>query len=236
MSEQGGSGWQAGPSADRRSGCVKLLFVVIVLAVVAIVGLALVAGNFLSRIGGGSGDGGDGLIGGDCPFLADAEAQAVLDGSPDVLALEGLYDMSIGIVIDKRVLPDAPDCFVTEGAKAYLGRVAVHDGGDAAALFVTERKRAESSSEDQGGGVSVENAGYLAGDVTGIGDEAFCTGLSDAIMAGILVRQGDRLVYVSVGGPSEGQQVPDMDTTADGVVFSPGLCTLAQDLARAVLD
>jgi hypothetical protein len=236
MSEQGGSGWQTGPSADGRSGCVKLLFVVVVVIVVAVVGLAVVAGNFLGSLGSGGGNGGDALVGGDCPYLSDAEAATVLGGNPDALALEGLYDMSIGLIVDKRVLAEAPDCFVSDGGAASLARVAVLDGGDAAAVFATERDRAAPSSQDQGGGVSVENAGYFGGEVSGIGDEAFCTGLSDAIMAGVLVRQGDRLVYVSVGAPSEGQEVPDMETTPDGVVVSPGLCALAQDLARAVLD
>lgn len=236
MSEQGGSGWQAGRSPDSRSGCVKLVLVVVVLAVAALAGLALLAGNWFNSLSGGGGNGGDALIGGDCPYLSDAEAATVLGGSPDVLALEGLYDMSIGIIIDKRVLAEATDCFVTEGAKAYLARLAVHDGSDAAAVFQAERERAAPGSEDQGGGLSLENEGYFGGEVAGIGDEAFCTGVSDAIMAGVVVRQGDRVIYVSVGGPSEGQQVPDLTTTPEGVVISPSLCSLAQELARATLD
>jgi hypothetical protein len=193
------------------------------------------AGNFLGNLQPGGGGGGDALLGGDCPFLSDAEAASVLGGSADAIELEGLFDASIGIIIDKRVLPDAPDCFVTEGQRAFLARVAVSDG-NGAGVFAAERQRAEPSSPDQGGAVSVESPGYFGGDVPGLGDEAFCTGLSDAIMGGVLVRQGDRVVYVSVGGAAEGAQAPDMETTTDGVVASPGFCTLAQELARAVLN
>ena len=228
------SGWQTPRGGGAGSGCVKIALILVTLVVVAAVGLLVLAGTFVNNLAPG-GDG-EGLIGGgDCPFLADADAQAVLGGQADALELEGLYDASIGIIIDKRVLPEAPDCFVTEGERAFLARIAVADG-NGAGVFAAERQRAEPSSQDQGGGVTLENPGYFGGDVPGLGDEAFCTGISDAIMGGVLVRQGDRVVYVSVGAPEEGQQVPDMDMTPDGVVTSPGLCGLAQELAQAVLE
>ena len=83
--------------------------------------------------------------------------------------------------------------------------------------------------------MTLENSGYFGGDVSGVGDEAFCTGLSNAIMGGVVVRKGDTVVAVSVGPPSEGQQtVPDMENVG-GVTTAPGLCKLAQDIARQVL-
>jgi hypothetical protein len=232
-----GSGWQATSGGGGGSGCVKIALIIVVLAVATVTVLFLLAGNVLNNLGrGGNGIGnGDGIVGSeDCQFLSDAEAKAVLGGQADAMELAGLFDATIGLIIDKRVLPDAPDCVVTDGQRAYLARIAVAGGGTTA--FAAERARAEPSSQDQGGGLSVENPGYFGGDVAGLGDEAFCTGLSDAIMAGVVVRQGDRVVYVSVGSAAEGQTVPDMNTTPDGVVTSPGLCALAQELARAVLD
>jgi hypothetical protein len=83
--------------------------------------------------------------------------------------------------------------------------------------------------------VTLENPGYFGGEVSGLGDEAFCTGISDAIMAGVIVRQGDTVVYASVGPPGEGESVPNMGTFGD-VVTAPDLCTLAQELARKALD
>jgi hypothetical protein len=228
-----GSGWEGGgTTAGGTSGCVKALFVLLVLAVIAVGAFIFFVGSFVNDLGVGE----NGSIGDDCPFLSDAETRAVLGGEADAIELAGLYDVSIGIVIDKRVLPDAPDCWVTEGSAAYLARIALHQGGDASDVFAAERQRAAPTSQDQGGGITLENSGYFGGEASGIGDDAFCTGLSDTIMAGVLVLQGDRVVYVSVGPPSEGEQVPDMDLTPDGVVTSPGLCALAQDLARAILD
>ena len=229
----GGSAWEAGgTTAGGTSGCVKALFVLLILAVIAVGAFIFFLGSFVNNLGVGE----NGSIGDDCPFLSDTEARAVLGGEADATELAGLYDVSIGIIIDKRVLPDAPDCFVSEGSAAHLARVALYEGGDASDVVAMERQRAAPASQDQGGGITLENSGYFGGEVSGIGDEAFCTGLSDAIMAGVLVRQDDRVVYVSVGPPSEGEQVPDMDLTPDGVVTSPGLCALAQDLARAILD
>ena len=234
----GGSGWQTTSGGGGGSGCVKIVLILAVLAVAAVTVLFLLAGNVLNNLGrSGNGiGGGDGLVGSeDCQFLSDADARAVLGGQADAMELAGLFDASIGLIIDKRVLPDAPDCVVTDGQRAYLARIAVAGGG--ASAFAAERARAAPASQDQGGGLSVENAGLLRRRRRPVsGTRRSAPGLSDAIMAGVLVRQGDRVVYVSVGSAAEGQNVPDMNTTPDGVVTSPGLCALAQELARAVLD
>ena len=121
------------------------------------------------------------------------------------------------------------------GQKAYIARVAVHQGSDAASVFADEKTKAQPTSQDQGNGLSLENSGYFAGDVGGLGDEAFCTGLSPAIMAGVLVHRGDRDVYVSVGSADQTSGPPDIGTTDSGVVTAPDMCSLAQDLARKVL-
>ena len=203
---------------------MKLAIVLLVLAVVAVIGFVAFAGalfnNVASNFGAGGGGGSE-----NCAFLSDADARSVFGGNADALELAGLYDASIGLIIDKRVLATAPDCWVTEGAKAYIARIAVYQGGDAASVFAVERAEAEPTSEDQGDGVTIENPGYLGGDVSGLGDEAFCTDISPAIMAGVLVRQGDRVVYVSVGSASEDQ--PTLDPAE--------LCSFAQEVARFML-
>jgi hypothetical protein len=209
---------------------MKALIVVFVLAVVAVVLFVFVVGNILNNFARDLGIDGDnggagGVPGNNCAFLSDADAKAVFGGNADAIELSGLYDASIGFIIDKRVLANAPDCGVTGGDKAYIARIAVYEGGDASAVFAAERKAAEPTSQDQGGGISVENPGYLGADVSGLGDQAFCTDISPAIMAGVLVRQGDRVVYVSVGSANEDQP------TIDG----SELCTFAQEVARVVL-
>ena len=77
----------------------------------------------------------------DCSFLSDADARTVFGGNADAIELSGLADISIGIIIDKRVLASAPDCWVTEGSKAYIARVARYQGGDAASVFASESLR-----------------------------------------------------------------------------------------------
>ncbi len=118
------------------------------------------------------------------------------------------------------MLPDAEDCWITSDGSNGTGRIARYQGGDAANVYQQERQRAQPTSQDQGNGLSVETLGYFAGDVTGIGDEAFCTDLSTGIQGGVLVRQGDTLVYVSLLGSS---------------ASSGDVCQQAQAVARQIL-
>ena len=208
---------------------MKLGIILLIAAVVALIAFVFIIGqlfsNFANNLGGNGNGTAGGANGGDCSFLSDADARTIFGGNADAIDLSGLYDASIGLIIDKRVLSNAPDCWVTEGDKAYIARIALYQGGDASSLFQAEKTAAEPTSEDQGGGVSIENPGYLGSEVTGLGDEAFCTDISGAIMAGVLVRQGDRLVYVSVGPASE----------SDPSVSAPDLCAVAQEAARFIL-
>ena len=224
---QAPTGWGGGaapppPEPSGISGCMKLLIVVLVLAVVAVIVFVALAGALFSNVA--SNLGAAGGADDNCVFLSDEDARTVFGGNADAIELAGLYDASIGLIIDKRALANAPDCWVTEGAKAYIAQIAVYQGGDAASVFATERAD-QPTSEDQGDGVTIENPGYLGADVSGLGDEAFCTDISPAIMAGVLVRQGDRVVYVSVGSANEDQ--PTLDPAE--------LCLFAQDVARFML-
>jgi hypothetical protein len=202
---------------------MKLAIVLFVLAVVAVVAFVAFAGMLVNNLTGNLGDG-DGALGGECAFLSDADAKTVFGGNADAFDLSGLADASIGLIIDKRVLPNAPDCWITDGDRAYIARIARYQGSDASSVFTAAFNASLPSSQDQGGGVTIENPGYFGGEVSGVGDEAFCTDLSAAIMAGVLVRQGDRVVYVSVGSANENQP-------AD----APALCGFAQEVARFML-
>jgi hypothetical protein len=214
-----------------------------VLLIVASILIVFVLGSFVNglfRSAGinpdeiGNGGGGNG-IGAECPFLSDGEAREVVGGAADASEFSGIFEATLGFVIDMRTLPNAPDCVITDGEKTYLVRIAKSDG-NGPATYAEEKQRAQPTSQDQGGGVTLENEGYFAGDVSGFGDEAFCTSLSMAIMGGVVVRQGDTVVAVSVGPPSEGDQsVPDMENVG-GVTMSPELCQVAQDIARKVLQ
>jgi len=208
------------------SGCAKLVIVLLVAAVVLVLVFVFLLGQLFGNIATNLGvDPRDGTIGDECPFLSDADARTVFGGEADAFELAGLYDASLGLILDKRVLSNAQDCAISDGAKAYVARIAVYQAGDAASVFEAERTAAQPTSDDQGGGVRIENPGYLGADVAGLGDEAFCTDISAAIMAGVLVRQGDRVVYVSVGSPSQ----------ADPTVDASQLCGVAQEVARFML-
>jgi hypothetical protein len=217
-------------------GCLKIGIILVVLLTVLAIVFVIVAGTLVNNLVGGGPGSGDGAAGtgSDCAFLSDADARTLFGGQADALPLTGIYQASIGLVIDMRVLPDAPDCWVTEGTEAYIARIVRYDGADATARFAQERQNAAPTSEPQGSGITLENEGYFAGEVSGLGDEAFCTGISQAGMAGVLVRQGNRLVYVSVG-PATASTLPDYVPTEGGVISSPSLCTFAQKVATALL-
>ncbi len=231
--------WDAGAQVSRAPGCMKvglgLLIGLFVLFVVFVAVVIIVASSIIGHFGGNAGTTGGGGLDAPCPYLSNADAQQVLGGDASANQLNGLTQATIGLVLDTRVLPSDPSCWVSGGQKAFVARIAVHQGSDAATVFATERQKAAPTSQDQGGGLSLENAGYFAGDVGGLGDQAFCTGISPAIMAGVLVRKGDEDVYVSVGSADGTSAPPDLGTTDSGVVTAPDMCSLAQDLARKII-
>ena len=133
-------------------------------------------------------------------------------------------DDTVGLILDQRVLPDAPDCWIVgTSATSGTGRLARQDGGDASGDFQRARQEAEAG-------------GYFAGDAGGVGDEAFCTGMSDARSFGILVRAGGNLAYVSLLDPAGGggRCPPDGRERGDRLPgdVRPGRCGRAGDAAR----
>ncbi len=228
-------GWNPQPAASSgSSGCLKIILILVavgaILFTLLIVGLIFLGGQIASSVGVNP----DGSVGKPCTIVDNGSLSTALGSKAEAIQLEGLYDATIGIILDKRVLPNAEDCWITADQSTAVGRIARYVGGDAASVFQAERKRAAPTFQDQSGGVSIDNSGYFGGDVSGLGDEAFCTGVSTTIQAGVLVRKGDTLVYVSLGGAGNGSP-PAFDTTADGVVTAPSICATAQAVARAIL-
>ena len=98
------------------------------------------------------------------------------------------------------------------------------------------------TTTDQGGGISVSTQPYYNKDVSA-GDEAFCTRGDFAGSAGVLVRRGNVLVYVSTTAAGQGAgQVPDIQFPTDSTSPTAGIsfgtddanCDLAVALAARV--
>lgn len=227
--------WNPQPAqASGASGCLKIALILAaiggVLLILLVAALVILGNKLAESVGLDE----NGNVGQACSFLSDADLQSVVGGDAQALKLSGLLDVSLGLVLDKRVLTDADDCYISGTGNAAIGRVARYQGGDAAARFQLEREAAQPVTEDKGNGLSVTNEGYFAGDVQGVGDEAFCTGFSAGVQAGVLVRRGDTLAYVSLTGPTN-QAVTDMQAAENGVIYSPTICQEAQQVAAKIL-
>ncbi len=181
--------WNPQP-ASSGNGCLKACLIVggilVVLAILGVIGIGILGASFANDIGINL----DGTAK-TCELVSDDDLAQVLGSDSQALPIGGIADATIGqVVLDKRVIPDAPDCWIVGASEtSTTGRVARQDGGDAAGEFQGARRTAQEQ-------------GYLDGDVTGLGDEAFCTAFSEFGAAGILVRSGSSLVYVSLIDPA----------------------------------
>ena len=191
-----------------------ILFIVMI---VGIIGIAIVGMRFAQDLGVNS----DGTIKA-CELLTDEELGSALGGEAQALPMGSLVDNTVGRVLDRRALPDAPDCLIAgTSATSVTGRLARQDGGDASGDYQRARQEAEAG-------------GYFAGEANGVGDEAFCTGMSEAGSFGILVRSGGNLAYVSLLDPTAWEDRV-LRTDANGVTVSPETCARAGAVALAML-
>jgi hypothetical protein len=178
--------------------------------------------------------GGGGLVPHDCPVLSNAKARDLCGANAEAstIPLENLMN----VALDSRVLADSASCWVTNADNERTIILRHREGGDAHARYQQEHDAAQPTSQDKGNGLTVENEGYFDKDVSGLGDEAFCTGLSLSGATGVLVRSGDRLMYVSVTlGPDEFAP-SDLGTKPDsGVITNDKMCDAAQQAARAIV-
>jgi hypothetical protein len=171
----------------------------------------------------------------DCPFLSNAAASDALGRDVEALELSGFTGL-MGIGTDNRVLDGSPSCVLMADNDEIAARVARHQGSDASAMFDQARDVADGTSEDQGGGLTLETDAYLSDQEVSTGDEGFCTTSSLLGASGALVRKGDTLVYVSIQ-PAIGSTgtVPDLDLEAGGFATDSENCATAQKVAQEVL-
>ena len=233
--QQTGGGWGPAPGtpggpppgawnpqpAQSGNGCLKACLIVggiiVVLGIIGIIGISIFSIRFAEDLGVNP----DGSIKA-CELITNEELGAALGGEAQAAPLGGLVDSTVGLVLDRRVLPDAPACWIVgSSAASATGRLARQDGGDASGDYQRARQDAEAG-------------GYFAGDAAGVGDEAFCTGMSDTGSFGILVRAGGNLAYVSLLDPAALEDGA-FETNANGVVVSPETCAQAGAVALAML-
>jgi hypothetical protein len=212
--------WNPQP-ASSGNGCLKACLIVgaiiVVLGIIGIVAVAALGVRFAQDIGFNP----DGSTK-PCELITDEELSSALDGRAEALPLGGLADSTVGVVLDRRALPDAPACWIVgDTSTSVTGRLARQDGGDASGDFQRARQDAETG-------------GYYAGEAGGLGDEAFCTGMSDSGSFGILVRSGGSLAYVGLLDPAamEGNA---LQADENGVIVSPETCAIAGAVAAAML-
>ena len=148
-------GWDRPPSGS--NGCLKACLIVgaivVVLVVIAAIGLVIAGGRLVDEIQKNP----DAVFGGECPFVGPSEVSDALGTDAQVFEVDGFVGGTMGAILDKRLLADAPDCYIVSD-DGTTGRIAVLDGGGeeafAAAAAEGDRIRAEDAD---------------------IGDEAFCT-------------------------------------------------------------
>ncbi|MHB8892965.1 MAG: hypothetical protein ACYC65_13075 [Candidatus Limnocylindrales bacterium] len=210
-------GWAPAPAKSGGNGCLKGCLIVGGIGVVLLIIVFIVLTIFAQRFAADLGIGPDGTLT-ECSIISSSDLSDALKGDAEALPLGGIVDATIGQLLDKRVIPDADDCWIA-GENTATGRIARQSGNGSGSF---------NSARD-----AAQNGGYFAGDVSGVGDEAFCTGMSEAGSFGILVRRGDTLVYVSLINASI-TTGSGFETNQDGVTTSPETCDLAGKVAAKV--
>jgi hypothetical protein len=221
------------PRSSTNRGCLYALIAVAALVVIG--GVALVA--LIAFVGDKAVDTLEEAADDDpCPFLSNDEAVDIFGSGTRAVALTG-FNAFYELATDTRVLENASDCVVVSNdSDVVLARVARQQGSDATAVFAAERDKADGSSEDRGGGISVETDAYLNEDQTvSVGDEGFCTTASLLGASGVLVRRGDTLLFVGLQ-PDFTTQTPDVNLEEGEFGTDDPNCARAQDIARRILD
>ena len=157
-SRPGHAGWAAPrclepPARPSGNGCLKACLIVggiiVVLGIIGIIGISIFSIRFAEDLGVNP----DGSIKA-CELITNEELGAALGGEAQAAPLGGLVDSTVGLVLDRRVLPDAPACWIVgSSAASATGRLARQDGGDASGDYQRARQDAEAG-------------GYFAGDAS----------------------------------------------------------------------
>jgi hypothetical protein len=216
--------WSPAPAQSSGNGCLKACLIVavvlIVLAIVAVAALFFIGRQFVNDLGINPDTG---QIQ-ECQLVSNAQLNQIFGGTDaEAHPLGGIVDATVGQFLDKRILATANDCWIVGSGTSttVTGRIAAADSSNASGDFQSAKSAAQA-------------AGYYAGDVSGVGDEAFCTGATDVYSFGILARSGGRLTYVSL--VNGGQSIGDWQTADNGEITSPATCQVAAEIAKAVLS
>ena len=163
-------------------GCLRACLVVgaigVGVLVIGIVALIVLGGRLAEEIA----ENPDAVLGAPCQIASSIEVAEAVGQPVELFELEGVMGGMMDALLDKRLLAEAPDCYGI-GDDGFLARIAVLDDGGAAS-FAEARALAQDT--------------FLLSEEVDIGDEAFCTTISDAGSSGVLVRFDDRVVYVSL--------------------------------------
>lgn len=189
-------GWDRPPAGN--NGCLRACLIVGgIIAVLVVIG-GIAASIFVGRLVEQVQQDPEAVFGGECQLVSSFEVSDALGEDVEVQELSGLMDTTLGAVLDKRLLPNATDCWIL-GEDGTSGRIAVVDQ-DAPAVFANARAEADGR--------------FLLADLGDVGDEAFCTTIDQQGSAGILVRFGQRVVYVSLlATTGEAEDTCDQATT-----------------------
>lgn len=215
-------GWAPAP-AKKDNGCLKACLIVggiiVVLAIIAMVAFGALIAKFAGDIGFGA----DGSLR-ECALVSNSELQGVLGGDPIAAPLTGIVDSTIGQALDKRLLANTPGCWLmgdrqAGNASGITGRLTREDSGGGA-TFAAARQTAQ-------------DGGFLGEQLSGVGDEAFCTAATEnSFSFGALVRKGDKVAYVSLISSAAAD---DLQTLDNGTLASPATCNLAAKIAVQML-
>jgi hypothetical protein len=211
------------------SGCLKACLVVGVIGIVLLIVFFIAIGALVKNAANGIGIDDNGNLA-DCGIVSSQQLKTVLGADTEAHPLTGLMNATVGVTLDKRVLPDADNCYIISGASPSadqtsggFGRIAKYSG-DAAGTFNKELQNAKAGN-------------YFATDVSGAGDQAFCTGWSDKYPAtGALVRKGGDLVYVSLLiGTNFTDLNFDQASADNSIPYSQDACDQAVQIAKLAL-
>lgn len=149
----------------------------------------------------------------DCAYISDADLTEAVGEPVDAFQL-GSVNAIPAQTSDAGVQVDGVPCLASGTGTDLSVSIVVSTDGDAEQTFTAEKEQAEAPEAGTNP--------YLQGVVPGLGDEAFCTTADPFGYSGVLVRDGDRLVYASV--------VP-----SDPAATAEARCDLAKQVARALI-
>ena len=138
-------GWNPQPVAPSgNNGCLKACLIVgVLLVILFFIGVAAIV--FLGNQIVGSVVDSEGNLQA-CPIVTNEELSAVLGPGTEALPLQGIFDATLGFVLDKRVMPDDEDCWITSDGGTARRSPAT---GSRAAAKSAERLNAQPTSEDR---------------------------------------------------------------------------------------